>query len=81
MDNKTIRRWIGLAFAALLLVLTPLTTMASAQENTYDMDLLNSGLDEDGVLKVGMEANYAPFNWSQTSASDGAGYGVVSNQL
>ena len=72
MDNKTIRRWIGLAFAALLLVLTPLTTMASAQENTYDMDLLNSGLDEDGVLKVGMEANYAPFNWSQTSASDGA---------
>lgn len=72
MDNKTIRRWISLGFAAILLVLTPLTTMASAQENTYDMDLLNSGLEEDGVLKVGMEANYAPFNWSQTSNSDGA---------
>ena len=72
MDKRRVRRWLGLAFAAILLVLTPFTTMVHAQENTYNMDLINSGLDEDGVLTVGMEANYAPFNWSQTSPSDGA---------
>ncbi len=72
MDNRLIRRWLSLAFAAFLLVLTPLTSVVDAQENTYDMDLINSGLEEEGVLKVGMEANYAPFNWSQTSPSDGA---------
>ena len=67
MDKRRVRRWLGLAFAAILLVLTPFTTMVHAQENTYNMELINSGLDEDGVLTVGMEANYAPFNWSQTS--------------
>ncbi|MDO5755230.1 MAG: ABC transporter substrate-binding protein/permease, partial [Tissierellia bacterium] len=30
------------------------------------------GTDEQGVLKVGMEANYAPFNWSQTNDENGA---------
>lgn len=30
------------------------------------------GTDEEGVLKVGMEANYAPFNWSQTDDANGA---------
>lgn len=29
-------------------------------------------LDQEGVLRVGMEANYAPFNWSQPNADNGA---------
>ena len=28
--------------------------------------------DDENILKVGMEANYAPFNWSQSSDSNGA---------
>ncbi|WP_438940306.1 ABC transporter permease subunit [Facklamia lactis] len=30
------------------------------------------GLEKPGVLQVGLEANYAPFNWSQTTAANGA---------
>jgi putative lysine transport system permease protein len=37
-----------------------------------DQEVLAEGLDTEGVLRVGMEANYAPFNWSQTSDADGA---------
>ncbi|MBA5745617.1 putative lysine transport system substrate-binding protein/putative lysine transport system permease protein [Aerococcus sp. 150760007-1] len=37
-----------------------------------DQEALAEGLDTEGVLRVGMEANYAPFNWSQTSDADGA---------
>lgn len=48
-----------------------LPIVALAQANTYDMDEMNDGLEEEGVLRVGMEANYAPFNWSQTTNSDG----------
>lgn len=49
-----------------------LPIVALAQANTYDMDEMNDGLEEEGVLRVGMEANYAPFNWSQTTNSDRA---------
>ena len=30
------------------------------------------GLETPGVLRVGMEANYAPFNWSQPNDENGA---------
>lgn len=33
---------------------------------------LDSELGQPGILRVGMEANYAPFNWSQTSNVNGA---------
>src|SRR5699024_12463858 len=46
--------------------------IVNAQENNDDLDLIKSGLEEEGVLTVGMEANYAPFNWSQASPSGGA---------
>lgn len=42
-----------------------------AQENTSQA-ISQKGLSEAGVLKVGMEANYAPFNWTQGQKRDGA---------
>lgn len=71
MKNKKWSKWI-FAAVALLLLLQSLPLMVSAQENTYDPDEINTGLETDGVLRVGMEANYAPFNWSQTTSSDNA---------
>lgn len=72
MKNTTFKRWLAFAFATLLFMCLPTSVLATTQENTYDMDLMNSGLEEEGVLTVGMEANYAPFNWSQATNSDGA---------
>lgn len=37
-----------------------------------DPQLLNQSLETPGVLRVGMEANYNPFNWSQPDDSNGA---------
>lgn len=65
-------------FIAILFILfqllSPATSLVTHAEgnNENDMELINSGLEEEGVLKVGMEANYAPFNWSQTSPADEA---------
>ena len=57
-------------------VIGPTSSFVSANEvgTTIEVDeaTLAEGLDQDGVLRVGMEANYAPFNWSQTSDTDGA---------
>lgn len=72
MKKINFKRWFTLVFAAFVLVCLPSSVMATAPENTYDMEQMNAGLEEDGVLRVGMEANYAPFNWSQTTQSDGA---------
>lgn len=72
MKNTTFKRWLAFAFTTLLFMCLPTSVLATTQENTYDMDLMNSGLEEEGVLTVGMEANYAPFNWSQATNSDGA---------
>lgn len=74
MKMKKLKNYIILilSFLTFLLFSQPLSLIAKAQESDYDIDLLNSGLIEKGVLTVGMEANYAPFNWSQTSPSNGA---------
>lgn len=74
MKKKNLRNYIliTLSFLAFLLFSHPLSLITSAQETNYDLDLINSGLEEEGVFTVGMEANYAPFNWSQTSPSNGA---------
>src|SRR5699024_6630117 len=50
----------------------PFTSTINAQDVAYDEDLINEALEVPGTLKVGMEVNYAPFNWSQTSSSNGA---------
>lgn len=72
MKNINWTRWLKVSILAFILTLMPFTSVASAQEDTYDLETINQGLEEEGVLKVGMEANYAPFNWSQTSASNDA---------
>ena len=72
MKNINWTRWLKVSILAFILMLIPITSVASAQEDTYDLETINQGLEEEGVLKVGMEANYAPFNWSQTSASNDA---------
>ena len=72
MKNINWTRWLKISILAVILTLMPFTSVASAQEDTYDLETINQGLEEEGVLKVGMEANYAPFNWSQTSASNDA---------
>lgn len=41
-------------------------------EISVSLEEINQGLETPGVLRVGMEANYAPFNWSQTSATNDA---------
>ena len=72
MKNINWTRWLKVIILAFILTLMPFTSVASAQEDSYDLETINQGLEEEGVLKVGMEANYAPFNWSQTSASNDA---------
>lgn len=72
MDKKSIQRLLSTAIAFLLFILQGFSLVIVAAENSYDMDVIQSGLEEKGVLRVGMEANYAPFNWSQTSVTDNA---------
>ena len=72
MKNINWTRWLKVSILAFILTIVPFTSVASAQEDSYDLETINQGLEEEGVLKVGMEANYAPFNWSQTSASNDA---------
>ncbi|KAA9242742.1 MULTISPECIES: ABC transporter permease subunit [Aerococcus] len=71
----------GAALSFLLLTLSLLVGLASplrvdAAENQprieVDQEALNQGLETPGVLRVGMEANYAPYNWSQTTDANGA---------
>ena len=71
----------GTALSFLLLTLSLLAGLASplrvdAAENQprieVDQEALNQGLETPGVLRVGMEANYAPYNWSQTTDANGA---------
>ena len=74
MEKRTFRRCFSIVFSFLIFlsIFHSFSFSAKAQENNYDLELINSGLEEEGVLTVGMEANYAPFNWSQTSPSNGA---------
>lgn len=72
MRNKSWSRFIAVTLALISLIVYVFPMAVNASENTYDMDAINAGLEDEGVLKVGMEANYAPFNWSQTSSSDNA---------
>lgn len=53
--------FIGLLMAAVF-ILSPLSVMADGE----------GGLKAEGDFVVGMEVNYAPFNWSQTDDKNGA---------
>lgn len=58
--------WLLALMTGLLVLLSPVTVLAS-EGNPGQEDLL-----KDGVLTVGMEVNYAPFNWTQPNDENGA---------
>ena len=82
---KTMRRILALVLAALMLLsmaacassttATPAATETTAStettETTETADTPATGV-EDGVLTVGMECAYAPYNWTQMDDSNGA---------
>lgn len=72
MNKIDRQRILTVTLTMMLFIFHALPLATSAAENTYDMEAINSGLEEEGVLRVGMEANYAPFNWSQTTPTDNA---------
>jgi len=55
-----------LAMALALVMVLAMTACGGEEEKT-----VKSGV-EDGVLTVGMECAYAPYNWAQTDDSNGA---------
>lgn len=69
-------RWLLMAVLSILLLGNlPINASSVHAETTnleIDQNALDEGLETPGVLRVGMEANYAPFNWSQTEGTDGA---------
>lgn len=76
LGKMTWRHFLTAILTLFLAVVGPTSSIIQASEvsSTIEVDqaALNEGLDKPGVLRVGMEANYAPFNWSQTSDADGA---------
>lgn len=60
-------------FLAITSVLPQPAQAAQSEAGTqFNQEKIEQGLESPGVLRVGMEANYAPFNWTQTSADNGA---------
>lgn len=64
--NRTIRRI--LAITLILVMAMSLVACGNTNGGTENKD---DG-ETKAVLKVGMECNYAPYNWSQTTDADGA---------
>ncbi|MFD1464465.1 ABC transporter substrate-binding protein, partial [Paenibacillus farraposensis] len=62
MKNRIWRRALGLA--AGLAAALALAAGSLAPQSTQAAD--------DGTFKVGMEAGYAPFNWTQSTSANGA---------
>ncbi len=60
------KRKISIAMLVLSIIAMLLTFTACGEANTSDL----SAVKEAGVLRVGMECNYAPFNWTQAAESD-----------
>lgn len=74
MKNNRFISLITNLLLSLTLVFSSFSPVLAAevdQLTQVDETALNEGLETPGVLRVGMEANYAPFNWSQTSKSNG----------
>jgi len=62
------KRFISLIIAATLFLTLSLALASCGINSSKDLE----NITDDGVLKVGMECNYAPFNWTQTEKSDTA---------
>lgn len=61
--NYVQRKWKGIFLSFLMLISVVLGSVPSFAE---------AQVATPGTLRVGMEANYAPFNWAQTSDENGA---------
>ena len=68
---RSTRRRILAAAMALLLVLAMAGCGSSGSQNTSAAAEVKSGV-EDGVLTIAMECAYAPYNWTQSDASNDA---------
>ncbi|MDO4670771.1 MAG: ABC transporter substrate-binding protein/permease [Aerococcus sp.] len=71
--NKLVK-WLCSLLVLLTLVIPYKNVSASETmpKIAVDQEALNQDLETPGVLRVGMEANYNPFNWSQPDDSNGA---------
>ncbi|WP_040408079.1 ABC transporter permease subunit [Allofustis seminis] len=75
---RRIKNWLWGVLMALALCASlppsPLHVVADdvSEPLGISMEALNEGLETPGILRVGMEANYAPFNWSQPNDENGA---------
>ncbi|MDK6805248.1 ABC transporter permease subunit [Aerococcus sp. UMB7834] len=59
-------------FLAIASVLPQPAQAAESEASTqFNQEKIEQGLESPGILRVGMEANYAPFNWTQTSDANG----------
>lgn len=68
--------WLNILLT-LIMAVSLFAPLVSAQDLTIELtDDTRQAIEEDlsdkGILKVGMEANYAPYNWSQATDKDGA---------
>lgn len=57
---------------SLIMVLVIAASFAACGSNTAKIDENAGNASDSDVLKVGMECNYAPYNWSQADDSNGA---------
>ena len=62
--GRTMRRTIAMLLAVMMI-------FALAASQAFADDAVPSGV-EDGVLTIAMECAYAPYNWTQSDASNGA---------
>lgn len=79
-EEKKMRRLFAILLAAMMLLTlaacggneTPNETTGNAGDATGDAADTTAAAGFDGVLTVGMECAYAPYNWSQPDDSNGA---------
>lgn len=62
------RKILSLVLAALMISALCLISASCGSNDKSDLNKIKKA----GVLKVGMECNYAPFNWTQANNSEGA---------
>lgn len=62
-NKRTCRNWIAIIISLFLLITLQLPHQLRAVEN---------GTEDPGIFRVGLEANYTPFNWSQSNNKNSA---------
>ena len=62
------RKILSLVLALLMISALCLISASCGSNDKSDLNKIKKS----GVLKVGMECNYAPFNWTQANKTEGA---------